>query len=51
MCGVGPAFAEFLRAMFKVERIEQIASADYKQVIRAIEARRKFRQNAEGAQS
>ena len=49
--GIGPAFAEFLRSMFSVERIEQIASSDYKQVIRAIEARRKFRQNAEGAQS
>ena len=49
--GIGPDFAEFLRSMFRVERIDQIASADYKQVIRAIEARRKFRQRPEGAQS
>ena len=48
--GVGPAFAELLRDMFQVERIDQIARADYKKVIRALESRRKFRQNAEGAQ-
>ena len=48
--GVGPAFAELLRDMFQVERIDQIAKADYKKVIRALESRRKFRQNAEGAQ-
>ena len=47
----GPAFAELLRDMFQVQRIDQIASADYKKVIRALESRRKFRQNAEGAQS
>ena len=48
--GVGPAFAELLRDMFQVQRIDQIAKADYKKVIRALESRRKFRQNAEGAQ-
>ena len=39
--GVGPAFAEFLRDVFQVERIDQIAQADYKKVIRALEGRRK----------
>ena len=45
--GVGPAFAELLRDMFQVQRIDQIAKADYKKVIRALESRRKFRQGQE----
>ena len=46
--GVGPAFAELLRDMFQVQRIDQIAKADYKKVIRALESRRKFRQQGRG---